>query len=505
MVASIVITGLAANDPVPGTYLDVLFAQGAASGFSGNYPALLIGNRGTSGTATVDTVVYGPDTPDQMVTEADVIRLFDAGSEVHRMWRKFTSINTATPLYAVAVTESAGTAASTTVVIATTATGSGTHRLWVDDEFVDTSIATGDTATIIGDAIVANVNSLTHWAVTAANSTGTVTLTVKQKGPRGNWHRVRASITSGIATTTTKGAEAFFTSGATADSNVTALTTILATRFYYLVSAANDATQFGALVTQVNTQAAPITGIRQRAFCGSVDTINNTITIATGINGARAEIVWSKASPFTPPELAAHNAAVFSLFELPDQPRLNFCFFGNDAVTQPFWKVPASRDSSNWPTRTDIKSALNNGVTPIGVNLNRTTYLVDRITTRSLNGSNPDYRIRDAHKVSICDFYADDLGAKIASQFSGKVIMNDPVQGQKIPGPNVVFPKVFKMCIDRLTDDYAENDLIQNAAAVKANTVAQRETSPTTMMSARVLLQPADIAKKFGVSIEQVS
>lgn len=505
MAASIVLTGLSANDPVPGSYLEINFAQGNAAGFAGERSILLLGNLLSTGTGTVDSEIYGPDSAVPLQTEADCVSLFGAGSELHRMFRRVTKVNNDSKVYALAVTESAGSKATGAVTLASAATANGNLRIWLNDEFVDTAIVSGDSAATIATAAVANINAQTHWPVTAAvTTTSVVTMTAKQKGLRGNWLRFKSLITSGVTTTATGGVDAFFSGGTTADSNTTALATILAKRYYYIVSAADDATQFGALVSQVNSQAAPTSGIRQRAFCGSVDTLSNTITIATGINAARGEVVWSEKSPWTPAELAANNAAVYAEFELPARPRLNFCSFGNDAKTQAYWKVPASRIATAAPSRTSIKSALNNGITPIASNPNGTTYLVDRITTRSLNGSTSDYRIRDAHKVTVCDFYGDDLLAKIAAQFGGKEIADDPARGARAPGPNVVTPSVFKAAINKLTSEYGENDMLQAVEDTKSNTIAQRETSPATRMAARIPLNPIDIAKQFAVAVDQL-
>ncbi len=505
MPASIVLTGLSANDPVPGQYTEVNFAQGEAAGSSAQRAICVLANKTSAGSATVDTVIYGPDSIVPLQTEADMIALGGAGSEAHRMFRRITAVNRDTAVYWVFVTASGGTAATGTVVIATTATGNGNHRVWVGDEYVDTAIASGQTATQIGDAIAVSINAKTHWPVTAANVTGTVTLTAKNAGPRGNWIRFMASITSGIGTTTTATTDAFLTGGATADSNTAALATILPRRFYYIVSAAEDASQFGALISQVNTQALPTTGIRQRAFAGSVDTLANATTVATGINAARGEIVWHEKSPFTPAELAANNAAIYALYEDSANPRTNFISFGNDAITATSWKVPRSRLDSAAPTRASVKSALNNGLTPIAVNPTGTTYLVDRITSRSLSGAVADYRIRDAHKVTICDFFADDLQAKAALQMAGKRIANDPPEGAKPPGPQVTTPSVFRGLIISLINQYADNDLLQNVEQIKAGLIVQRETVPSTRMSARVPLQPCDNFEQAAVAVDQVA
>lgn len=504
--ASIVLTGLSATDPVPGAYLEVNFAQGEAAGSGSPIEVLLMGNKLSTGAATVDTVVYGPDTLVPLQTEADAIALFGDGSELHRMFKRFIKVNKDTTVRAIAVTESAGTQATATCVITNAATGNGNLRVYVGDEFVDVAITSGDAVATIGANVAAAINAMTSWAVTASFSVATLTITAKQKGPRGNQIRVQLAITGGIATSLgSLTTDTALSGGATADSYTNALATINPKRYYYIVSAAGDATNLGALVTQVGLQAAPTTGIRQRVVAGSVDTLANAITIATGRNSARAEIVWSEKSPWTEAELAANQAAVVTLFETKPNPRTNFAGFGQDGTTGAFWLVPRPRLDSAAPSRSSQKSALNNGLSPVAVQANGATYLVNRITTRSLNGSQNDYRIRSAHKVTICDFFGDDLLAKTVLQFSGKRIADDVAQGQRPPGPDVVTPKIYKGAVFRLLDDYDGNDLLQNLAAIKNGTVVQREASPRTRMSARIPLQPIDNAEQFAIALDQVA
>ena len=503
--AAVVLTGLSASDPVPGNYIEINFAQGPASLGTGVYDVLFMGNKTSSGSATVDTVVYGPNSATPLASEADAITLFGAGSELHRMIAAFLKVNRVTPIYAIAVTESAGTAATRDHVISGTATSDGNIRFWVGPEFVDVSVASGTAAAALATAAAAAINAKTSWPVTASVVTSTtLRLTAKNKGPRGNFIRSGQQVSSAAGIAVTNPAQDFLTSGATADDNTVALSTILPNRYYNIVSAAGDATQFGALVSQVSTQAAPITGLRQRAFTGSNDSLANTTTIATGRNAARAEIVWLAQSDVEPPVLAATAVSVYALEELPFPFRTNFAGYGNDAKTQPNWTLPAPRSGAS-PTRANVASALNNGITPIGVNTNGSTYIVNRITTRSLNGATNDYRIRDAHKVTVCDRYADDLSSKYALQFGGKKIANDPPQGAKQPGPDVATPRVVKAAIDQLTREYGNVDLVQNVDEIIAQTQVQRATSPTTRMEARIPLQTIDNLLQTATAVDQVA
>lgn len=586
MPASIPLTGLAANDPVPGNYLEINFAQGAASLGTATYPILLVANKTTAGDATVDTVVYGPNasSPLPFVSTQDAINRFGQGSEMHRGFRRVVGINTVTPVFGIAVSESSGAKASFTINFLSGAAGAnGTARVFMGDDSIDTGITLGDSAAVVVTNVVNSVNSKLDWAVTAAanaanlsgtisvtngsaavtfstsqtlaagtalvfasqssvvyyltgavsgtsgtlstNYTGTtnasttsvvqgVILTAKQKGLRGNWLRASCVVVgAGVVMTSSAAAQAFFTGGTTSDSSATALATILPFRYYYIVSAAegdatNDpASQLGALVSQVNTQAQPITGIRQRVVAGSCDPSSvaaAAITVCTGLNAARAEVVWQMSSDWTPFELACNAAAIYALEEIPTAFRCNFSGYGADANTQPFWKVPAAK-SGTAPTRSVIKAALNNGLTPIATNQNGSTYLVKRITTRSLQGSNNDYRIRDSHKVTVCDRFGDDWLNKCGLEFSGKKLANDPLPGQRVPGPDVTTPRVIKASLWKLEADYADLDLIQNLDQVQANTQVIREVSPTTRASCKIPLQTCDILDQIASSLDQVA
>jgi phage tail sheath gpL-like len=513
MAGDIVLAGLAANDSVPNpAYLEINFAQGEASGSSDAYDILLIGNKTSAGSATVDTEVYGPDSLVPCQTESDVITLFGTGSELHRMWRRVTKINKSTSVRMLAVTESAGTAASATCVISNAATANGAVRIWVGDEFVDASVTSGDAVDTIGASVIAAINSMTHWPVTASYNSGTdtVTITAREKGPRGNEIRYQIATVSGLTGTTfsTGAADTALSSGATADSNTSALATILADRYYYIVSAANDATQLGALVTQVNTQAVATTGIRQRVFAGYTGSLANGITLATGINAARCEIVWQKTSDWTGAELAANMAALAALVEVKPNPRTNLCNFGNRAPDQDLWVVPPQRTTADHATRADIKSALNNGLSPVGVNRKSgRTYLANRITSRSLNGSQNDYRIRAAHKVTICDFFADDLIAVLTSRFADKKMGDDVPQGTPPLGADFVTPERMKGAISGLINTYDANGLWQpgGATRMKASLEVRRGTNPNTRMGVRISAEPVDNYEQGAIQVNQVA
>lgn len=506
---AIVLTGIPADYALPGNYIETNLGVGASSGSDTSYPILLMGNKTTAGSATADTVVYGPTSNPPLQTEQDCINLFGTGSEVHREFLRVTDPrlgagNKTTAVFAIAVAESAGTAA--TLIITWTGTAiapGGSTRVWVGSEFVDVNVSTGDTPTVIAANVVLAINAKTKWAVTATSSVGAVTILCKNKGPRGNWLRGSASISSGITTTVNTNVPTFFTTGATADDNTTALATLVGKRFYYYVSAAEDATQYGALCTQVAAQALPAVGSRQRAFAAYNGTQANAITIATGINAARDEYIHSQNNDWTPLEIAAFTAAIYAQTETKPKPRHNFSGFGNgNSSAESVWKIPAPRDGTT-PSATALNTAIKNGLTPIGVNTNGTTYIAKRCTTRCLNGANQDFRSRDAHKVTVTDFFADDWFAKLNTQFTGKDITDDPAQGQHVPGATVATPKTIKGALVQLLTDYDNNDQLQGLTTIIAGTVVQREQTPTTRASCRIPFTPIDILDQTTTAIDQ--
>lgn len=510
---AIVLTGIPSDYALPGNYIEVNLGVGASAGNDTTYPILLLGNQTTAGAATNDTVIYGPTSNPPLQSEQDCINLFGAGSELHRMWLRITDPrigagNRTTAIYAIAVAPSAGLAATGVITFTTTATGPGAVRVWVGAEFVDVAINTGDTPTVIASNVVLQVNAKFKWAVTAGSAAGVVTLTAKNLGLRGNWIRFSANIISGgtpPGTTVTPAAPTFMSGGTIADSNTNALATIANKRFYDIVSAAEDATQFGALAAQVNSMALPATGMRQRCFAGYNGTQANLITIATGVNAARGEYIHLPNSDWTPLELAAHAVGCYALAEIKPKPRHNFSGFGNGPSTLELaWKLPAPRDGTI-QSPTALNTAIKNGITPIGVNPNGTTYIAKRCTTRCLNGANQDFRSRDAHKVTVCDYFADDWGAKLNAQFSGKDLTDDPAQGQHVPGSQVATPKTIRGALFQQIDDYNNNDQLQNVDAIKAGTVVQREASPTTRASVRCPLQVIDILDQTTTALDQIA
>jgi phage tail sheath gpL-like len=501
-VGAITIAGLTSGWAVPGVYLEIDFAAGLNSEGEGELPVLIIDNMLSTGSATADTVVYGPDTPVPCSSEADVIGLFGSGSNVHRAWRRFTAVNTTTPVYMIGESEGGSAVAATlAITLSGTATASGAVRFHLGGDYVDVGFAVGDTAATIAGNALAILQAKTVWAATPGVSGAIVTWTSKNKGLRANQLRGWAQIIPGANTgiTSNKAAPTLFTSGSVQDDNTTALATMEGNgrRFYYVISGANDATNLGRVSAAIDAQAQPLVGLRQRFFWGTADTLANTITIAIGVNDPRGDgAIWQMDSDWTGVEIAADAVAQYCLGEAQPTPLLNFNGSSSGQLRAP--------DKGTAPTPTQQNSALSNGITPIAVARNGQGYIVKRITSHSLAGSNQDFRIRDAGKVTVCDFFSDQLQAELASAIAGKNIGDDAVGNAPSPPANVFTPRQARSITTAVLSGFNDQGLLQNFGTILANMSVVRDPNAPNRMLIQVPLYTADTMDQVGVDVQQV-
>jgi phage tail sheath gpL-like len=511
---AIELTGIPSNWATPGDYLQLNLGVGPTGIGAGQYNALIIANKTSAGSGTTETVIYGPDTSPSIQSETDVIAIAGAGSEAHRMWRRFRQTNRTTKLYMVFPPDAAGTAGSTTCVLANASTGSATLRCWVGDEEIDTPISNGQSIASLGAAAVIQINSRTHLPVTVAFVTDTFTFTSKNTGPRANEIRVRMAIVNGTTATTVtpNNVSTALTSGATEDSWTNTLATIISTRFYYIISPSTNVsgTNFDDLVTQVKAQALPLTGIRQRVICGYTGSQANGSTVAanSAVNDPRVQIAWLQSAEWTAGEIAAHVAAALAT----EEDRLwsyNFRDYGKGIIagrdTTATWQIPAQFTRSAWPTTTSIETALNNGLMPIGVTGNNGgTYIVMSTTTKHKDGSAFDYRSRSSHTVASLDRWCDEFLSTYSSRFGGKNLANDPRDGEPVPASNVVTPRQINSLIVEKVFKYA-NKYVKNAQRIVDNSIVQRDENVNSRVGVRIPMEIIDLLLQGMIAVDDNS
>jgi phage tail sheath gpL-like len=473
---SIPITGVAIDYRVPGAYAEILFNQGPASASAGVREVVFVMPKLSTGSGTAN-VLY------KLNSAKDAEDLAGAGSPAHRAVRKFMSINKDAKCWLVLVAETSGGSPASgtgTVVFATTPTATGTASVWVCGEESSYTYKTTDTVTTIGDGIAAAINAKSWLPVTAANVTGTVTLTAKLKGVSQGTAalgviRLRASTSTGTGTTVTAsthiGAVVAGADGTTTEAAnlATALAALDSVRKYYIVSSANDATSLGNLKSHISTKSEPRRGLRSVGITGFTGSLAQAQTIAIARNYERLQIAWQKNSDNDSAEIAAVVAAIRQAAEQVDS-AANLAGKSLSDMLYPAYST------SDWPTGDDQNDAINDGITPIATN-DAGPYLVMSVNTRSKNsaGTQDDFRSTETHRVSVADEFVDELIADWNLNFAGKKFASDETLADGTVNPNqsqirdVIRPSTYAPRLKAQMDRFAQAGKIDNVAASKAS------------------------------------
>lgn len=471
------ITGVGGDFRVPGSYAEILFAQGPASASAGERQVVFAMPMLSTGTWTPGTL-YGPITA---ATDAETGG--GSGAPIHRGIRKFLKHNKDAKVWALPVAETTGgspVAATLVITVATVPTGIGTAVVNVcgeDNSYTYDPLV--DTVTTIATGLRDAINAKSWLPVTASAAAGVLTLTAKLKGiSQGTASlgviRVRVSISAGTATTITAaggfvGASVAGVEGSTTEAAqlLTALGAIDMVRKYYIVTSANDATSLGNIKTHIINKSEPRRGLRSRGIAAYMGTGANGATLATGRNYERINIFWQENSDHDCAEIAGAMAALLQQLEQVD-PTGNISGLRLSDIINPCFSA------SDRPTDTEQNDAINDGLSPIGTD-ELGAYLVMYINTRSKNsaGTQDDPRASEGHVVSGADAFVDDLLANWALNFSQKKFKPDELLADGKFNPNqpqirnVVRPSTIVPFIKRKMDDFDSLGHLEDVDASK--------------------------------------
>lgn len=241
------------------------------------FAALLIGQKTSSGTVTAKTL-----TP--VFSTAEVGQKAGIGSQLHVMAKAWFKNNSFTDTYIIALDDEAtGTLATRTITFTGTATEDGEIPIYINGVRVAVSVAKDDTATVIGDTLVTAMSDYDYLPWSAANVTGTVTMTCKNDGVAAGDNDMRHSIEptekipGGI--TVTIGT----TTAGTVDPDVQdALDAIGDQWFQVIVNPYDDATNLGKIEDYLKTTFGVMYQKDSVCYQAKRDTVSNLVTFATG-------------------------------------------------------------------------------------------------------------------------------------------------------------------------------------------------------------------------------
>ncbi len=484
------ISGYPSDYRAPFTAAEINFAQGPSTASLGPRTALYIGPKLSSAAAIAGTVY-------QIVRESEAVDYFGVGSPLHRMLRLHLMVNPLGVLYGMAYAPSSGSGIATatgTITLSGTVTAKGLLETYHCGEQIITAFTSTDTPTTIGDILAAQINAKTYLPYTAANATGTVTLTAKVAGAsQGDGTvgvlRFRArviTIGTGLSVATSGAALGLGTGTPGADGATTetanftaALANITARRFYYMGTSIWSSAGIAPLKTHIATKSDPNPGRRSRGFTGYTHTLSSLATIAIGSNYERRHFVWQENSEQDTAELVAQMLALHQKYEAQRGGFVADGYRGIDSQGRQRgdWLLKPAYAEADWPTATEVNDAIVDGIIPIASDQGG-SYMVMSVNSRSKNtaGTIDDFRATETHRVSFMDDFCDTWLARHGTRYQGFKIQDDirkqdgsldvnAVAG--LPGNTLTPSRYFPFAAD-LVDEFTRDGVLQGAEAWRA-------------------------------------
>lgn len=470
MTLDLSLTGVDPTSPVPGIIGEIRYAQGQSAGDLSVTKVLIIAPKTSAGSITADSQVVGP-----LSDESDIITYTGTGSVAHRMGKRWLSLCKTAKLYFCCPTAATGSAAIEKITVSFTSgsapTAPGVFTVVIANTPCSYAYTTSDTATTIAAGVKNSILSKSDLPVTASNSSGVLTITGRISGVELNSIRVRASVTVGTNVVSSLNTDIpIGSSGAlgaaigVGDVDYTnVLATILGQKYDVIVPHVQKAVggssevQLTGLLTQVNTQALPSTGFRERVVAGTALTPSNATTLAATLNAARAELFNQEEAPEEHYLVAATCGAVLVSNQASDA-SYNFDSFG--LLEGQVFGLKRPYNDSAVPTGPEIDTMLRNGVSPICVAPNDATYISRAITTRHKDASNNfDYRVRDQHIVVVGDKYLGDVLVVLSQSGWTKITTDPATTTDKQPSKKFATPKRVLARLETLTRSYGDRGL----------------------------------------------
>lgn len=244
-----------------------------------NYQVLVIGQRTTTGSKSEKQI--------DLVTSADEAAAFYGnGSMMHRIFMAYFDNTKVVPVYGASLDDDgSGVPATGTFTISGTATADGTIVLYIAGKRITVVVLDTEAATAIGDNAVIEINAITDLPVTAANSTGTVTLTAKNDGEAGNDIDMRINYNDGeVLPAGVSIAVVAMASGAT-NPDIQDIIDIWGDEWYQVIICPfNDATNLTAMETELADRFTYSRMIDGLYVTGKKETLANLTTFGNGRN-----------------------------------------------------------------------------------------------------------------------------------------------------------------------------------------------------------------------------
>lgn len=440
-----------------------------------DHRVLIVGQQLAAGTAT------SGELQEQIGNDSSENTLFGIDSHLAMMVRAFKLNNKVTRVDAIGLDDAgAGVQATGTIVIAgTTASAAGTFTVDIGssrNHSYSIAVAATDTPTVVGDAIAAAINADTKAPVTAANVTGTVTMTANHKGEIGNTIGLR--ITGSVPDLTHS--VTAMSSGAT-NPTLTTLFDVVATERYQTViypGAWGTTAITDFLDPRFNTTGQLLDGV---GIMTTTDTFANHTTANAAENSESLVMIDNKLVNDTSykgsaifeidDDLSAQVGAlralrltegtsIASIVAAATGPRDSFG--GVHLASKPYFNTPLQylplTGTGKGFSDSEIESLLTSGGTVIGNNIPGTDVILGEVVTtyKTDSGGNPDTSFKFLNSVDTGTAAREYFYNNVRAQYSqSRLTDGDLIPGVSSANENSVRAFLTGLYNDMTGPDYA--------------------------------------------------
>jgi phage tail sheath gpL-like len=455
---------------VPGTYVEIR-PNYRNLGVLG-YPTrvLLVGQKLAAGSA--------PVTVPQRITRSDQgPALFGAGSVLAEMVEAFRAANQTTDVFAVALADPAGTAATGSIVLTGSPSAAGTLAIYIGGQRVPVNVAAGAAVADIATAIRAAITARPNLPVSAGGAAGTVALTAKHVGVVGNSIDVRLNRLAGEATPPGLTATVTALAGGAGSPDLATVLTAIAAEWYTDIACAwTDTANLNLLVADLGTRYQAMGTRDAHAYVGLRGTFGTLAAAGAARNSPHLTMVGANASPTSPWAWAASLAGVAS-FHLTNDPARQLRSLALPGIIAP---DPAARF-----TVLEQDLLLRDGISTFDVTIDGTVRLARVITTYQTSPlAVEDTAWLDITVPKTLSRIRYDWSSYVSLVYPRSKLADDGSPAAEYSDA-VVTPRQMKGTWSARCALYERQGWIEGAAATVAESVFQRSTADRNRMEAR--------------------
>jgi len=482
---------------VPFAYIEFDNSQAQGGLPSDQYTVLMIGQRLAGGSVAANV-------PTPIQSGAQAAGYFGNGSMLATMCDWFKSVNSTTPLVAIAMDDAvAGIAATGKLAVTGPATGAGTLQLYIAGIRVQVAVAAGDAAAAIATNIVAAINAVAGNAINPRNqlpitavvnavTTTEVDLTARHKGECGNDIDLRVNYYTGDVTPAGVAIAITAMAGGTSNPDISTVIAALGDVWYQAWGYPyTDAANQLVLETELTSRFGGIRQIDGVAYNAYRGTATATDTYGATRNSPLVTTMGTGIAPEPPYVWAAVNvaAAAPALSADPARPLQTLQLTG--------LKPPAQADLFQFDER---NLHLHSGIATYKVDAGGNVLIERQVTNYQKNANNiADTSYLDVETIATLSYLRYSTRSWITNKYPRHKLAGDTVT--PAPGQAIVTPKVINGELMSLAQDWVTAGLIEDLADYKAALVCQINANDPNRLD--VLAVP-NLVNQFRIFAEQI-